>query len=165
MKVSQALVIILLVANLIATVWFGVKSTSNNENMQAKNTSQHTLPKIITSEIKNELFDQFTLAFNSGDYKSMYNLMGPIARAQYPYEKAEEDFPKLIKFFHSVESGTFTYSELVKSQGDTNIYNLNYTVVLSEKSELGRNGNLRITILIQGDDHQVYGFHLNAGDK
>ena len=89
-------------------------------------------------------------------------MFGPVAKAQFTKEAAQKEFQKLVKFFHSVESGVYTHSEFVNSKGNTNIYNMYYTVKLSDKSEFGTKGTLKITIALQGTEYQLYSIHLNS---
>lgn len=163
MQVSQSVIILLLVANLVATVWFGLNENPTYSPTQAEKAAEHELPSIINSEVRDNLYSEFMEAFNSSDYDALYNMFGPAAKAQFTKESAESEFRKLTKFFHSVENGGFTHSELAGTQGNTNIYVLYYAVMLSERSEFGTSGTLKITVAVQGGEYQVYGIMLNAG--
>ncbi len=165
MKLSQALIILLLIANIFATVWFGINHPVSDESNQLEKASQHELPKFITSDVIDGLYNRFSKAFNSRDYKTMYDMFGPAAKAQFSAVDAKEEFDRLIQFFDYLESGAYTYSELIKSQGSRNVYILHYWVEFSEKSQIGKKGDLKITIAIQGDDFQIYGIRINADSK
>jgi len=161
-QASQSIIIILLVSNLIATVWFGLDGKSSPVISQAEKSASHELPSAVSSEIRDDLYAKFAKAFNAGDYDALYDMFGPAAKAQFTKESAEKEFKKLIKFFKAVEGGAFTHSELAGTQGNTNIYNLFYAVTLPNNSELGDHATLKITIAVQGADYQIYGIRLNT---
>lgn len=163
MQASHSVIILLLVANLVATVWFGLNDVPASQPKQAAKAAVHELPSIVNSEVRGQLYDEFAKAFNAADYDALYNMFGPAAKAHFTKESAKTEFQKLTKFFHSVESGGFTHSELAGTQGNTNIYVLYYAVKLSESSEFGTSGTLKITIAVQGGEYQIYGIRLNAG--
>ena len=163
MKVYQSVIILLLVANLVATVWFGVSEQSAPIPTATETAAKNELPSLVDAKERNHMLEEFTEKFNSSDYDGLYNMFGEAAKAQFTKESAESNFKKLKKFFYSVDGGAFTYSELVGTKGNTNYYLLYYTVKLSEKSEFGTSGNLKITIAVQGSEYQIYGISLNAG--
>ncbi|MBQ0784414.1 MAG: hypothetical protein KBT66_09305 [Amphritea sp.] len=163
MQVSQSVIIILLVANLIATIWFGIDKEPTQSVSVAEKAATHELPSVVNSEVRKDLYSKFAKAFNSANYDALYNMFGPAAKAQFTKDSADLEFQKLTKFFHSVESGAFTHSELTGTKGNTNIYVLYYVVKLAESSEFGTSGTLKITVAVQGGEYQVYGIRLNAG--
>ncbi|NQZ89509.1 MAG: hypothetical protein HRT54_18190 [Colwellia sp.] len=166
MNNSNKIIISLLVANLIATIWFGYNSSDNPINQKPYEQSlNHQLPELITSTVKSELLDDFIKHFNAANYDGLYNMFGPVAKAQIPRENMDKEFGKLSKFFHSVKSGTFSFAEFSGQQGSSTIYVLNYTVKLSEKSDFGGIGELKIIISIDGDSYQVYGIRLNGSSN
>ena len=163
MKASQSVIIILLVANLVATVWFGLNNGVTNTISVSEKAAEHELPSVVNSEERSRLYAQFAKAFNAQDYSALYNMFGPAARAQFSKESADAEFIKLNKYFGSVQDGVFTHSELAGNQGNTNYYNLYYTVKLPQASEFGGSGRLKITIAVQGNEYQVFGIRLHAG--
>ncbi|WP_153304337.1 hypothetical protein [Desulfosudis oleivorans] len=162
MKLSQALIIILLVANLIATIWFGINKEPGGEVSQIAKAAHHELPPVVSSEVRNEIFETFFQYFNAADYDSLYNMFGPVAKAEVLKEASVKEFKRMVDYFHSIESGVYIYSELLGSRGNTNIYTMYYSVNLSEKSEFGTKGTLKVTIAVQGNEYQIYGIRLNA---
>lgn len=163
MRSTQAVIIVLLVANLAATLWFGLSDTSAPIPGQIEKAAMHDLPPVVTAEVRKSLLDEFSRAFNSADYDALYDMFGHAAKAQFTKESADKEFEKMIKWFHSVEGGAYTHSELAGTQGNTNIYVMHYAVTLSDKSDFGTAGTLRITLAVQGSEYQVHGIHLNAG--
>lgn len=159
---SQSVIIILLVANLAATFWFGLNKTNPPAMSQAQQVATHELPQVVNSKVRDSLYKEFASAFNAEDYDALYEMFGPVAKAQIAREEMDSEFKKLVKYFSSVQSGGFTHSELAYTQGNTNVYVLYYTVKLPEESEFGSLGTLKITVAVQGDEFQVYGIRLNA---
>lgn len=162
MKASQSVIIILLVANLVATVWFGLQPKNSSGVSQIQQAASHELPPIVNSVARDNLYREFASSFNTQDYDALYDMFGPVAKAQVEKEVVISEFGKLVKYFHSVEDGSFSHSELASTQGNTSIYVLHYAVKLSEESEFA-SGTLKITVAVQGSEFQVYGIRLNAG--
>lgn len=162
MTLYQPIVICLLLANLIATIWFGLLKDTDPQSDVAQ-TAKHELPSVVNAYVVQKLYDQFAKAFNAGDYDALYDMLGQAAKAQISKEAASLEFRKLTKFFGSIENGGFSHSELVGTQGNTNIYVLYYPVTLPKDSEFGESATLNITLAVQSNDYQVYGFRLHAG--
>jgi len=162
-KTSQAVIILLLVANLAATIWFGVEKRNRPEPIQGTASSSHSLPALITDDVKEQILEEFKRLFNEGNFDGLYSMFGAAAQARFSKEASDQEFEKLKKFFHSVEDGGFSHSEFLGAQGDTNVYVLNYVVKLAETSEFGTKGTLKVTLAVHGDQYEIYGIRLNGG--
>ncbi len=162
MKASHAVIIVLLVANLVATIWFGFENRPLQRQSQIETIARHELPEIITDEIREQIFETFKTEFNSKNFDALYGMLGEVAKAQLTKEDAYSTFEKLVKYFHSIEDGAYTHTELIQTQGNTSVYKLHYSVKLSEKSELGTKGNLKVTIGVQGEEFQIYGVRMDT---
>jgi len=162
MKPIHSVIIILLAANLAATIWFGTQSQNTISAKGKADTTVHNLPDAISSDVRKQLLEKFTVSFNNKDFDALYNMFGPAAKAQVTRESMDEQFNKLIKFFGAIEDGAFTHSELAKTQGSSKVYVLYYTVKLSKESQFGSTGNLRVTLAVQNNDFEVYGIYLNS---
>jgi len=164
---TQSVIIILLVANLLATFWFGTQKAPPHAPAPtapaAAQQPAQQLPEFLNEDVRNALLNQFITAFNNEDYAALYAMLGPAARTQIDEEETIEEFRKLAQFFHGVEEGAFTHASLTAAQGNTRVYTLNYLVKLPESSEFGVKGRLTITLAVQGDSFQVYGIRLNGG--
>ena len=162
MNKINAVIIMLLVANLTATIWFG--GNENTSEVQGTNEQvlHHELPPEISEGVRADLFETFTTNFNSANYDALYDMFGPVAKEQLVKEEIYNEFRKLTKFFHQIESGEFGMAEFSGQQGDTKVYVLNYPVKLSEKSEFGKSGVLKITVAANTEGFQVYGIYLHA---
>ncbi|WP_413662501.1 hypothetical protein ACG1BZ_14885 [Microbulbifer sp. CNSA002] len=163
MQPSQSVIILLLVANLVATVWFGLNERTAPVQTQAEKTAEHELPLFIDSKVRVHIYNEFVKAFNAGDNDALYDMFGPAAKAQFTKESAETEFQRLTKIFNSVESGAFTHSQLAGTEGNTSFYVLHYAVKFPDESEFGTSGTLKVTIAIQGSEYQIYGIMINAG--
>lgn len=155
------LIILLLAANLVATVWTNLGEEEVEEETAAV-ALVPPLPKIVSPELKEELLEEFIDHFNDEDYDELYAMLGPAAQAQVSEEAFVNRFEKLAELFDEVEEGAFSHSLLVGTQGNTRIYQLYYELKLSEDSELGEQGTLQITLAIEGEDYQIYDLALQA---
>ncbi len=164
MQAPWSLIVGLLVANLAATIYFGTQDQVAAVPPPAgARSNSDDLPAVINTRLKQSLYDRFVEAFNSEDYDGLYEMLGPVAKAQFSREQTIEQFEKLVKYFQGIDEGGFTHSELAKTQGSTRLYVLYYTVRFSEGSELGEKGTLSITLAVKGTDHEIYGIRLYAG--
>jgi hypothetical protein len=155
------LIILLLAANLLATVWAQLAKDADEEAVAAAMVLP--LPKIVSAELKEDLLEDFIDYFNDGDFDELYSMLGPAAQAQVSEDAVETRFEKLAELFDSIETGAFSHSLLVGTQGNTRIYQLYYELKLSEDSEFGEQGTLQITLAIEGEDYQIYDLSLQAG--
>lgn len=161
MNQSSKIIISLLVANLVATVWFGISSNNTQSNQKSfEHKAKHDLPPVISNDVKSSIFQIFKNSFNSHNYENLYNMFGPLAKAQISREKMDVEFTKLTNLFHSIKDGKYDYAELMKRQGDTSVFILHYALQLSEKSTVGTIGDLKVTVVIEGNNYQIYGIRL-----
>lgn len=162
MKPIHSVIIMLLVANFAATIYFGTQERQNIEASESSSASIHNLPAIITPEARKLELNKFSKAFNTKNMDDLYNMFGPAAQAQISREDIVKNFGNLINYFGSIEGGAYTHAELSETIGNTSVYILHYKVKLSKESKFGATGDLRITIAVQEDDYQIYGIHLNT---
>ena len=163
MNHANTLIIILLVANLAVTIWFGVQDKNPAGDMAGAATV-HDLPAFIDRDEREKLLQNFISAFNNQDMDALYHMLGPAARAQLTQAEVTRQFETLIKFFGSVTEGAFTHSELTDTHGSAKVYVLYYRVKLSDKSQVGKKAVLNFTLAVDGDSYQVYGIHLNSNN-
>ena len=164
MQAPWTLVIVLLITNLLATVYFGMREQQPSQSpIQQVQSTGDELPAVINTRVKQALYDRFVEGFNKADYDGLYNMLGPVARAQFSREQTIEQFEKLVRYFQGIEEGGFTHSELANTQGSTRIYVLYYSVRFAQGSELGEKGTLSISVAVKGTDHEIYGIRLYAG--
>lgn len=159
---TNNLIIILLVANLSATIWFGVADNASKVEPSITDVSVDTLPDVLNSDIRNSIVNRFEEAFNSKNYSGLYNMFGPLAQAQVSEEEVKKQFIKLNDLFGTVKDGAFSHSEFVGKQGSKKVYALNYVVKIPD-SDFTNKGTLKVTVGVEGSDYEIYGIHLTGG--
>ncbi|MDO6561021.1 hypothetical protein [Paraglaciecola chathamensis] len=159
MKSIYAVIIVLLVANLVATVWFGVTSQPVTST---QNKVENTLPSHMTKNVRNKIYDQFVSRYNSRDYEAMYDIFSPSAKAQIDKNETFSTFLQLVDYFDSIVEGGYSHAEHLGTQGDLKQFKLFYSVKFSENSKFGTSGSLSITLAIRNDEYEVWGFNLRS---
>lgn len=159
MNRGQIIIALLLVANLAATIWFGI----TNKSSSAGQVSTVQGDKLVDEATKQKLFDKFKVAFNMRDYDAIYDMLGPVAKNSVERKKIKEEFQKLIRYFRRIESGAFSHSESIGKERGFRAVTLNYQVRLSEDSEFGQKGHLKISVLARDDQIEIYGIRLTGG--
>jgi len=160
---SQQLIIVLLVANLLATFWFGFNGNAERASSLTHNStseSVYSLPAVMSEGVRQKILKRFIEAFNVADYKALYELFGEEAKGQFSQQQLEQKFKKFIELFHAIDDGEFSYSEAGRNKGSTQTYILYYSLKFSEQSEIGRTGILKITLAVDGPSYQIYGIRL-----
>ena len=133
---SNVLIILLLVANLCATLYFGTRDNSAALNNQGSSASRHELPEIITKDVRKKIKNDFIKHFNARDYDALHLMFGEVARTQFTKEETVQSFEKLSDYFGKITYGTYASSEFAGSNGSVQYYVLYYRVVLSEEVSL-----------------------------
>ena len=159
MKSIYATIIVLLVANLVATVWFGVE---RNSSPASKIESENGLPEHIDKKVRDGIYEQFVNAYNGRDYDAMYNIFSDSAKAQIDKEGTFQVLAQLVEYFDSIEQGGFSHSEFLGHQGDMKQFKLVYPVKFGKNSKFGTTGNLYITIAVRDGEYGVWGFNLRS---
>lgn len=159
MNRGQIIIALLLVANLCATVWFGL----SNKPAEVISHEEIASQVRVDEATKQRFFEQFKKAFNQQDYNAIYNMLGPLAKSSVEQSKIKDEFKKLIRYFKRIESGAFTHSEFLRVKGDSQAITLNYRVRLSQESEFGQKGHLKISVLAREGHVEIYGIRLTGG--
>ena len=161
MRKEHQIIIFLLLVNIGATFWFGFQKPDSTQPTPVQETFKHNLPEIITKEVVDNIFTKFKLHFNNEDYDEMYNMFGDVTKNQVSKEAANKEFKMLIGFFKHIESGAYTHSKYISSEGNTSFYQIYYNVSFSQNDLSKQNGYLQITVAVQGNSYQIYGMRLN----
>ncbi|MCL1036277.1 DUF3887 domain-containing protein [Shewanella submarina] len=162
MQNSNIVIILLLVLNLCATIWFGALSNKGaNDTVQMENIT-FELPKLISEKVREDISSSIIENFNDRNYEELYNIFGPAAKAQISKEKSNEAMRKMVDYFDSIFTAAYTHSEKLSQNGDTQYLTLYYTVKLSERSKFGQSGTLKVTLAVRGNEYEIYGFRINA---
>lgn len=159
MKSIYAIIISLLIANLVATVWFGVE---RNSSSASQIESKNGLPKHIDKQVINGIYERFVAAYNGRDYDALYDIFSESAKAQIDKEETVEVLTQLVEYFDSVVQGGFSHSEFLGRQGDMKQFKLVYPVKFGEKSKFGKSGNLYVTIAVRDGEYGVWGVNLRS---
>ena len=77
MKASQLLIMLLLAANLAATIWFGLDKQTDYQENPTKQTAVHQLPDALNATIRNKMYSDFANAFNAKDYDALLTFFAP----------------------------------------------------------------------------------------
>ncbi|GAA0853899.1 hypothetical protein [Aliiglaciecola litoralis] len=163
MNPLNLLIIVLLILNLVATVWFGINQPQVQPIEAVRNKITHNLPGVVNASVRKQLVDEYIKHFNSQNLDGLYAMFSPAAKAQFSKQKSDETFTKLITYFRSVRDGAFTHSEFVGANGDTKHFVLHYALKLDENSDFSQTGTLKVTIAVRGTEFEIYGIHMNAG--
>ncbi|MCV2886458.1 DUF3887 domain-containing protein [Aestuariibacter sp. AA17] len=159
MKSIYATIIVLLVANLVATIWFGVE---RNSLPTTQIESKNALPEHIDKHVRDELYERFVSAYNDRDYNAVYDLFSDSSKAQIDKKDILKTMDELVEYFDSIIQGGFSHSEFLGHQGDTKQFRLVYPVKFSENSKFGTSGKLYVTLAVRGGEHEVWGFNLRS---
>ncbi|GAA5316662.1 MAG: hypothetical protein AseanaTS_18660 [Candidatus Pelagadaptatus aseana] len=161
MSTFQRWVIVLLLANLAATVYFGLTQPDSSSDFSEQSDKTAELPVVVSGVVRDRWFNQFREAFNREDFDAVYDMFSPAAQARIDKADMYSELRRLKKAFYQLKpDGAYSHSEFVKNLGDAQVYTLFYNVSFSERSEFGSSGTLKITIAVQGDRLQVLGIHL-----
>jgi hypothetical protein len=159
MKNTHALIIVLLVANLIATFWFGITSESANP---IQDREEITLPSYINRDVRDRIYKRFITAYNNKNYEAMYDLFSSAAKAQIDKSETIETGHQLVDYFDSIVEGGYSHSQYLGAQGDLTQFKLVYAVKFSEKSKFGTSGKLSITLALRDNEYEIWGFNLQS---
>ena len=163
MQSSHIIIVSLLIANLSATIWFGVNKPVEVNRSSYQGELNSSLPSILNENVRNSLYTNIKENFNNRDYDALYDVFGAASKAQMDKGEAIQVFEKLASYFVKIIDGAYSNSEFISQRGDTKYYKLNYAIKLSEESKFGQSGTLTVTVAIRNDGYEVYAFKINAG--
>lgn len=115
------------------------------------------LPDYLGSAEIELLFNNVKEAYNNEDFEELYELIGPIGRAQISKDTASEQLRFLYQNFGAIENGFFVQHQFIGKFGLYRTFALNFSV---EFEEIER-GIAAITIIDDGSTYQVHGIILN----
>jgi hypothetical protein len=162
-KFQFLILVTLLILNLLVSLSLRQSSVSSEGQVDEVVLSQSdNLPAVLTDAVRERLLNEFSAAFNKDDYDAIYDMFSPAAKARIDKNDIIKELQKLKKAFYSVSGGGFSHFEYVRSMGGADVYTLFYNVRLSELSDFGPAGELKITIAVQGSRFQVYGIRLSS---
>ena len=153
------LIAILLVINLLGTLWLVKQVAFQPTKLASKTADQESLPDYLSKEVIKEIYNKFEEAFNSRDYDLSWNLLSDLAKSQLNKDEMKESNDTLWPLFGYVSNGVFTYYEFVGRQGNLRTFNLYYNIKL-DNSKIGDIGILQMMITDDGEEYGIVGYQL-----
>lgn len=115
------------------------------------------LPEYLGSAEIELLFNKVKAAYNSEDTDALYELIGPIGRAQVSKDSARLQLELLHDNLGGIENAFFVQHQFVGRLGLYKNFALNFSV----KYEKAEKGIATITVIDDGSSFQVYGIMFN----
>lgn len=167
MRTSNKIIIFLVSLNLVATFFFGIVNyLTLTLPKPLEQTVNQDIPDVISTQVKSDILTRFIMYFNSEDHNSLYDMLGVNAKSQSSLDEKAIEFARFNQFFHKIKQGTFNNTKFVGQQGNATLYALIYDIELTEHSELGDSGKLKVTIEIADEEpnssYQIVNFYLYA---
>ena len=126
----------------------------------AASDATQALPKRYTSTALTEIANRVVVPYNLQDPDAFYKVFDDIARNQIPRDKFDKQLAELASLVGKVESVSFSGSQKQQSQGQLDMYQLNYVVRLSGKNL--QNGVMTINVVDRESGPGIVGFFINA---
>ncbi|MCH6259217.1 hypothetical protein MLD52_21875 [Puniceicoccaceae bacterium K14] len=158
-------ILLLLVANLAATVLVYQKIAINDLSSTANGEPVNPLPEEINKVVIEEIFSSFRDKYNSGDLVEFASLFSEFARSQMKDEDLEKNYAMLRDYFGDVDSGTYSHYVYNGSQGNLSGYTLHFILDLGDDSKFGSEGTGKIGITWDGTDYGIISSHIFAGGE
>lgn len=163
------IVIVLLVINLLTTVWLGLATHGRLaalEQAQVAMAPQATpLPEVLDNALRTRLYRAFVANYNARDFNAVYEMLGDYARQRIERDALISQSDRLVKLFGDIEDGSYSHHEYeTRSQG-VDFIHLIYDLELGDASELGPRAELLIKVLVKDGQYEVYGFTINSVNR
>ena len=167
MRTSNKIIILLVSLNLVATFFFGVVIyLTLTPSKPFEQTINRSIPDVISAQVKSDILDRFISYFNAEDYNSLYDMLGVKAKSQSSLDEKTIEFARFTQFFDKIKQGTFNNAKFVGKQGNSTLYALIYKIELTEHSQLGDSGKLKVTLEVIDEEpnssYQIVNFYLYA---
>lgn len=150
------LVLVLTVANLGATLYFGlIRSKQSLPSSTAEDASSQVSEK-EANEIARALID----VYNTGNTHELYLKFDQLARIQFSEQKMTEEMSKLNSMVGKVQDFAYVNSVVAGKEGGRTFITLNYKARLSGGAF--DKGTIRITVSRKDGTLGVFGFYVNG---
>ena len=159
-KMLLYLIVILLIVNLLGTLWLVKQVAFQPKKLTSKIEDQEALPDYMTNEVKKEIYKKVEEAYNSEDYEHFWNLFSDLARVQMSKDNIKEVYFKLRSMFGDVRNGVFNYYEFAGKRGNLKHFIFYYKVQYEQK-DFGGKGNTIITITDDGQEYGIFTIQLS----
>lgn len=132
-------------------------ATPNTNAAQSSGIYSIALPNYLNSSELELLFTKVKTAYNEHDAKSLYQLMGPIAKAQASEDTASLNMEPIFQNLGNIQSGFYVQHQYLGQQGLYKFFTLNYSV----KYEKAQKGVATVTVIDDGKSYQINGIMFN----
>jgi hypothetical protein len=127
----------------------------------AASDATQALPKRYTSTALAEIANRVVVPYNLQDPEAFYNVFDDIAKNQIPRVKFDKQLAQLASLVGKVESASFSGSQKQQqSQGQLDMYQLNYVVRLSGKDL--QTGVMTVNVVDRESGPGIVGFFING---
>lgn len=124
---------------------------------QGSEINSVALPAYLgTSEIES-IFTKIKSAYNKKDVNDLYQLLGPIRRAQLSLDTAKLQIEPTFQSLGAMESGFFVRHQFIGQEGIYKFFTLNFYV----KYEKAEKGFASISVIDDGKTYQIDSITLN----
>lgn len=121
-----------------------------------KDDGQQKAPDFLTESVKTSMAEIVKNAYNTGDAKIIYDILGPYAQTVHTPEQIQMMLEGL-KVVGYLEKSTFTHYEYLGYDQGAEWY----TIYYAAKFQNGI-GGLRITLRVVEDEWEIAGFFMNV---
>lgn len=115
------------------------------------------LPDYLNSSEITLILERVKSAYNEQDVEKLYNLLGPIRRAQLTLNTARLQIEPVFASLGAIESAEFVYHQFMGRSGMYKMFALYY----SAKYEKADKGVLMISLIDNGKSYQIDGMIFN----
>jgi hypothetical protein len=150
-----AVVSVLVLGNLAATIYFGVSKPSTDAPSSTALASREMSEKDVASLVRNVVS-----LYNENRIHDLYLAFDDLARVQFTEQKLSEEIAKVRALAGNIDDYAFLSSEVAGKQGDKSVITLTYKARLSGTSFTF--GTLRVTVMKKDGKPALLGFFVNA---
>jgi len=152
----QIFILILVCINMFMTGYLILQSKQPNQSTSVSNSSTFEISSEKASAVATPLVE----AFNKKDIDSLYMQFSELARLQVTKQKVQESVEGLYPITGQIKKFVFSHVQPVGEQDGKKFVTLLYKLQLEGGTM--PIGELKITVVVQGETLSVYGFFINA---
>lgn len=134
-----------------------LENASKEQNTQGNDICNIELPPYVGPSEIELIFTKLKSAYNDQDIDALYQLLGPIRRAQLTLETAKLQIEPTFQSLGVIKSGFFVQYQSLGKQGLYKLFMLNFSV----KYEKAEKGFSTVTIIDDGKSYQIDSIMLN----
>lgn len=115
------------------------------------------LPDYLNSSELELIFSKIKAAYNEHNANALYQLMGPMGKAQLSEETASLQMEPVFQSLGNIQNGFYIQHQYLGQQGLYKFFTLNYSV----KYEKAQKGFITITVIDDGKSYQINSMMFN----